>query len=389
MNFLRSLTARIPYFRTLSIALLAVVAFFAYSYFSRPAAEVYRVHRGTAIAAVYGTVRIEWTSSVGVRAQNSGYIQLKDISPGQSSIGLHVRKDQVLATIVDEATAREISQTKIDLDAALAKQKVGPADAIALEASRTSLARTEKLNELTQLAPAQMEGARNDVKRLEDLVKGEQILLDQAVETNRQNLKNFQDKMARSLIKSPIDGVLTAIANSDNELVTEGNVVFTIAQPTTYVSGQVNEEDVGRITDKLKAKLRLYSFPDIELLASVTSVLPYPDPATQRYTVILSLDNPPPNLMAGMTGEMNVIIGKRENSLLIPTSAIRNGRVFVVGSGGTVSPRNVKFGFRSMETTEILEGIQEGERVIVADQDLFHPGDHVRALEINPDATGH
>ncbi|HEY8965338.1 MAG TPA: hypothetical protein VIM58_02770, partial [Candidatus Methylacidiphilales bacterium] len=89
----------------------------------------------------------------------------------------------------------------------------------------------------------------------------------------------------------------------------------------------------------------------------------------------------------GMTGEMNVIIGQREDALLIPTQAVVNGHVYVVGASGLVSLRNVKVGFRSMETSEIVEGLQEGERVIVADQDLFRSGSYVRAIEINPKPT--
>ena len=47
-------------------------------YFFLPVAEVAKVQRGTAISAVYGTVRIEPAFSPHVRAQNSGFIQLAE-----------------------------------------------------------------------------------------------------------------------------------------------------------------------------------------------------------------------------------------------------------------------------------------------------------------------
>ncbi len=54
-----------------ALLLLAVLGYYVFL----PVAEVAPVRRGTAIAAVYGTVRIEPTFILNVRAQNSGFIQ--------------------------------------------------------------------------------------------------------------------------------------------------------------------------------------------------------------------------------------------------------------------------------------------------------------------------
>ena len=116
------------------------------------------------------------------------------------------------------------------------------------------------------------------------------------------------------------------------------------------------------------------------MTATVSQVLPTAN--NQRYTVTLTLDKAPPNLMTGMTGEMNIIAGKRENALIIPSRAVLGDRVFVVRDG-VVKPRAVKIGFRNIERTEVLEGLKEGEQVVVADQDLLKPGQRVRALTIN------
>src|SRR5712671_4469485 len=88
-------------------------------YFFMPVAEVGTVHRGTAISAVYGTVRIEPAFVVHVRAQNSGFIQLaEEFSAGRGAIGKTVIKGQALASIADEATARQLKQARADLQAA-------------------------------------------------------------------------------------------------------------------------------------------------------------------------------------------------------------------------------------------------------------------------------
>src|SRR5437016_1667868 len=90
-----------------------------------PVAEVATVHRGTAISAVYGTVRIEPAFVVHVRAQNSGFIQLaEEFSAGRGAIGKSVTKGELLASIADETTARQLKQAQADLKAATERAKL-------------------------------------------------------------------------------------------------------------------------------------------------------------------------------------------------------------------------------------------------------------------------
>src|SRR5690242_4795305 len=84
-----------------------------------PVAEVAIVRRGPAISAVYGTVRLEPAFVVRVRAQDAGFIHLADeFSAGRGAIGKPVEKGQLLATIADESTARQLKTARADLQAA-------------------------------------------------------------------------------------------------------------------------------------------------------------------------------------------------------------------------------------------------------------------------------
>jgi multidrug efflux pump subunit AcrA (membrane-fusion protein) len=114
----------------------------------------------------------------------------------------------------------------------------------------------------------------------------------------------------------------------------------------------------------------------------VTSIQPAADPTTQRYTVVLEMENPPDNIMVGMTGEMNIITGVHENALLVPTRALLVDQA-LVANGGMVQRRTVNVGFRTLDYSEALDGLAEGDRVIVSDQDKFHSGQPVRQRMIN------
>jgi membrane fusion protein, multidrug efflux system len=100
--------------------------------------------------------------------------------------------------------------------------------------------------------------------------------------------------------------------------------------------------------------------------------------------VILDLEKPPENLMAGMTGEMNIITGRHENALLVPTRALLVDQVLVVAAG-MVEARTLKVGYRTLEFAEVLEGLKEGAHVVVADQDKLRPGQFVRQRRVGPD----
>ena len=78
-------------------------------------------------------------------------------------------------------------------------------------------------------------------------------------------LKTYQDQLQRTRILAPFDGIVTVITFNDNAYVLPNQALFTIAASDTYVSGLVNEEDVGVLKAGMKAELHLYSAPDKKL----------------------------------------------------------------------------------------------------------------------------
>jgi RND family efflux transporter MFP subunit len=347
---------------------------------SRPVAEVYVAQRGTAISAVYGTVKVLASLSINVKARSSGTIRFTELVLTNTFVGLDVKHGELLATIINEDLDREIAKAESDLKAAEARQKLGPPSQPQLNTQDALLGRMEKLAQMQNVSASDLERTRNEVQTLRERVRSEQVELDRIVTITREQAGVLQDRKAHCSITSPIDGYLSAVNCVNGEFINDGSTPFTVATRSTYLEGQINEEDVGQVTSKMKAAVRLYSVAGRDFTATVDQVLPTAN--NQRYTVTLTIDKVPPNLMSGMTGEMNIIAGKREKALLIPSRAVLAERVLVV-TNGVVKPRSVKIGFRNLERTEILEGLKDREQVVVADQDLFRPGQRVRAVTIN------
>src|SRR6184192_1706634 len=358
-------------------ALLILICGVSY-YFFMPVAEVTTVRRGTAISAVYGTVRIEPAFVVHVRAQNSGFIQLaEEFSAGRGAIGNGVTKGQLLASIADETTARQLKQARADLQAATERAKLPLPSEELLKAAEDNLHRLEQVVASGNVPAVEYQKAKSEANRLRGALENERIERDRNLQSLDEARKKLESQMRNSEIRAPMDGLLTAVSTIDGELVAEGNQLFTVSSRKTYVRGEVNEEDVGEVKPGMKAKVQLYAYRTQTFAAHVSSIQPAADPDTQRYTVILEMENPPDNLMAGMTGEMNIITGTHENVLLVPTRALLVDQALIV-KHGIVHKRTVQVGFRTLDFTEAMSGVTEGAHVVLSDQDKLHPGEPVR-----------
>ena len=357
----------------------AVLVIFAIVYFATlPVAEVAIVQRGTAISAIYGTVRIEPSLVLPVRAQNAGFIQLAEVlSAGRGAIGRSVEKGELLATIADEATARLLKQARADLQAATQRAQLQLPSAEALKVAEDNLGRLEKLTGLSNVPQVEFEKAKSEVNRLKALVETERIERDRNLAALDEAAKKLEAQMKNSEIRSPMDGLLTNIKTIDGELVADRSELFTVASRKNYVRGEVDEEDVGEVKAGMEAIVQVYAFRTRTFHAKVAAIQPAADVETQRYTIVLDLEDPPENLMAGMTGEMNIITGQHENALLLPTRALLVDQALIV-KRGIVQSRTVKVGYRTLDFSEILDGVSEGDRAVLSDQDKLRPGRPVR-----------
>src|ERR1700736_5419506 len=343
-----------------------------------PVADVAVVRRGTALAAVYGTVRIESTDVVPVRAQNAGFIHLADsVSAGRGAIGKNVEKCQLLATIADESTARQLKQARTDLQAATDRAARPLPSAELLKTAEDNVQRLEKLAALSNVPAVEYEKAKNEANRLRAAVENERIERDRNLGSLEDTSKKLEAQLKNTEIRAPMDGLISNIQAIDGALVRENDQLFAISSRKTYVRGEVNEEDVGEVKPGMKAVLQLYAYRMQQFAAKVSSIQPAADPETQRYTIVLEMEKPPENLMAGMTGEMNIITGTHENVLLLPTRALVVDQGLIV-KNGIVPSRTVKGGYRTLDFSEIISGLSEGERAVLSDQDKLRPGQLVR-----------
>jgi multidrug efflux pump subunit AcrA (membrane-fusion protein) len=115
-----------------------------------------------------------------------------------------------------------------------------------------------------------------------------------------------------------------------------------------------------------------------DLVGRVRLVSPEIDRKTQLGHVRLALTNNP-SLKVGMFARANIDAKRSCDGVAIPRSAIDHLTVQVV-KGNTVETRRVRVGLLSDTSTEILEGLTEGEIVVADAGTSLHDGDQIRTM---------
>jgi len=335
-------------------------------------AEVAVVKRGTAVAGVYGTVNVEPVNQVVVRTRHYGQITALNVKEGHK-----VQAGQVLFEITDDSFARQLEATQAALENAKARQQAGPPSAAALRNKEIEIEKLKKLLEASNIAPIEYEKATNELRSLRELVQNEQRNLDLEVENLTRSGDTTRAKMAQLQVTAPIEGVVLNLFGHLGEFVPPQAELCRIGSSDNQIVAQINEEDVGYLRPGMKAKIRLYAHRDQDLPGTLKEILPQAE--NQLYRVVFTLDQPPDTLLPGMTGEMNIIINEHKNVLTIPTRAIRKGSFVLVLDKGRVRQIRIKPGFRTLEKTEVQEGLAEGDRVILSNHDLYPEGVRVRS----------
>ncbi len=180
-----------------------------------------------------------------------------------------------------------------------------------------------------------------------------------------------EGKARRSLtIRSPATGIVMEKSAIAGDRVSAGEVLFKIADLSrVWMIAEVYEQDIGLMAPGQKVQAKLDAFPGRTFPGRVGFVYPSLDPATRTAKVRVELPNPEGLLKPMMYAHLEIATGVHR-ALAAPRSAIletgRRNLVLVDRGEGRFEPRPVKLGMRGDDVTEILEGLNENERVVTS-----------------------
>ncbi|HDT12737.1 MAG TPA: efflux RND transporter periplasmic adaptor subunit, partial [Candidatus Aminicenantes bacterium] len=147
------------------------------------------------------------------------------------------------------------------------------------------------------------------------------------------------------------------------------------------ITAAVSSEDIGRVRKGQAALLRVPSLPGREFRGTVRVVNLTADPLSKKFGVEAVVDNPDALLRPGTFGNLVLEVQSHENALVVPQSAILENAYVFVADGAKAVKRTVALGIQNSTMIEVLDGLAEGDRVIVEGNFGLEDGAPVQVLE--------
>lgn len=306
--------------------------------------EVAPVMRGPAVEAVYATGTVEPTVMIPLAPRTGGRLTAM-----LAEEGARVRRGQVLARI----EAGDLEQTVEEMSARA-------------QLARTQNERTRDLVAQKFVSAAELDRTRSELQAAEAAMKRAQAQRDY------------------NQLVAPSDGIVLRRDGEPGQFVAAGQAVLTLACCAPLrVSAEVDEEDIPRVVVGQKAVLRTDALPGRLFDGEVADITPKGDPVSRSYRVRIRLADAPAvdagPLRAGMTMDVNLIVSRRESTLLVPTRALKGNAVWVL-QDGRVQRREVKKGVAGSERTEVVSGLAEGESVVLSPIDTLRADQRAQAV---------
>ncbi len=338
------------------------------------------VTHGPLTQAVTATGTLNPVVNVQVGSQVSG-----NIAKLFADFNSQVKAGDVVAQIDPALFQATVTQTEGDLASAQA----------ALELAKLNATRTQQLFTQKNSSQQDLDQAMANLHQAEANVKIKQGALDKA-----------KADLDHCTITSPIDGVVISRSVDVGQTVAaslQAPIIFMIANDLTkmQIDSNVAEADVGVVTIDQNVDFTVDAFPTHTFHGKVTQVRNAPITVQNvvTYDTVIGVSNPDLKLKPGMTANVSILIAHRDNVLQIKNAALRyrpadatpseakstspsapssarssggrerrsGERTVYVLSGGRPKPTQIKTGISDGISTEVLEGLKEGDRVVTAE----------------------
>ena len=415
------------------------------------------VKKSAITSTVSASAMIEPVSSVSLSFKNSEIINKLYIK-----VGDHVTKGQLLVEQDSSNLVEQVNQSRANLksseaklallingaraeDIEQAKENVTIAKG-SYDLAKSTLNRNQQLRDAEAISQSELDKAKSDFISAESKLNQAQVSLKSLLAGNRpediaaataqlegqkSQLKMALNDLAGTKLYSPMDGTVSimngaegqrATANNNN---TSGDGFISVISDAMQVRAQVNESDIGKVKNGQKVELFVNSYQDKIFNGKVRSISPqaYTVSNVQIYDVLIEPDKNYSELKSGMPANVNIILDRHENTLILPKGAVsfaisymnknktatpvQEGKssdqgnikrnidtkkeqagkndssknsaietpvqqkaiVLLHNKSGEPKPQSVVLGLSDMRNFEVLQGLNEGDTVVVGSLD--------------------
>lgn len=184
--------------------------------------------------------------------------------------------------------------------------------------------------------------------------------------------------------RSPVSGIVIEKKAVQGMRFMPGEALYQVTDlSSVWVVADVFEQDIGLVKSGAKAKVKINAYPDKTFEGIVSYVYPTLRAETRTISVRIDLPNPNNLLKPGMFAQLELPTTARGAVVTVPNSAVIDSGtrqiVLVQATEGRFDPREVKLGARSDDLVEVIDGVRDGERVVVAANFLIDAESNLKA----------
>jgi HlyD family secretion protein len=368
---------------------------------SRPAADIEPsrlavVERGDLARSVVAIGRIEPVAKVEIKSKANGIIQEIKVDAGnlvsEGQVLVELDKENLNARLREARAALLGAQANAKAaEAELEKNKI-EAEGVDVNFARRNAARAEKLFK-DGLIPQQnyddtrmaLEMAENRQRAAQSQLSVTQARVAQAQATIAQSAaaeERAQEELNNATIRSPIKGM---VLSRDVEIGSPVSSILNMGAGATlvmvlgdirevFVRGKVDEADIGLVRLGQPARIKVETFKDRQFEGRVTQISPLgveKDNVTS-FEVRVSIDNASGQLRANMSANAEIVLAEHKATLIVPEKAViydaQRMAWIEVPAPGTKTGRErkqINVGFSNGTRTEVVQGLTEGQKVIL------------------------
>jgi len=384
-------------------ALLAGGGWLGWKYlrdYAYPEVIATKVVEAPVVQAFYATGTISPDREYPIKANNPGLLTQVKVDKGDK-----VKRGDILAMVSEDsvefryrqagaeleqrkAMSREDSPILVEYDQRLKsletlleialRQEKRQTDALALKAAAQSdldqaMDRVKTLVGEIEQVKSQKESRKIDLKKDLDVATA-------AMEIAKWNLD-------RQTITCPIENatVLNRPQSTGTRLgVNDPIMIIADVRPDVLLMrAQVDEEEITRVKVGGLVHMTLYAYGGRVFNGVVKKKYEKADPDRRTFEVDVEMTDKDPGFSPGMTGELAFIASQKDKANVIPSQAVQSGKVYGV-IDGKLAEINVKLGLKSIERTEVLEGLDPQTLVIISPILGIDPGSRVRMKWMDP-----
>ncbi|MBF5044124.1 efflux RND transporter periplasmic adaptor subunit [Aggregicoccus sp. 17bor-14] len=353
--------------------------------------QISKAHKGTITRTITGAGKVQSATTVKISSNLSG-----DLTELLVKVGDKVAKGQVLGRI--DRRRFEASAKQASAAAAAARSDVQGAQ-VEVARAEQELGRIEGLVKKGMASTAEMEKLKSD----RDAAAAREGSAHQRLAQAQAAYDEASNNLSKTTLLSPIDGNVIEVSRQVGERVrgsdfNEDVVMIIAALSAMEVKIEVGEHEVvhlraGQTAEVSVDALEGQSFEGsvVEIAQNATIKNPGTEAEVTSFPVKVALRTRPPGVLPGMSGEVKIAAETRRDTVLVPIQAVTvraekslpdykppveggaitakkteslSKVVFVVSADNKAQVRRVRTGIASDTELEILEGLQDGDRVV-------------------------